>query len=202
MMPFALKTAGPLRLSHLRGTVILLSAIALLCSAALPAWSAPPDPEEAVQARKVRAKARTGDAEAQYEIGRRYALGAGVWHNYQEAAKWYLLAAQQGHLEAQLSIGILYEGGTGVPRDLPKAAHWYRKAAEQSDSRAQMRLGYLYGTGQGVTMDHVQAYLWYSLAARQGDNLARLNQKAAADQLTSPDLARARELVRNWKPSR
>jgi TPR repeat protein len=202
MTPFARKSTESLRLFRTRGTAILMFAIALLPAAALPAWSAPPNPEEAAYARKVRAKARTGDADAQYEIGRLYAKGAGVWHNYPEATKWYLLAAQQGHVEAQLSIGILYEGGTGVPRDLSKAAHWYRKAAEQGDARAQVRLGYLYGTGQGVAVDHVQAYLWYSLAARQGDKLARINQKAAADQLTSADLARAKERVQNWKPSR
>lgn len=202
MIPIgAMKGMAPRR-SGARGAAIALLGAALLCTAIVPVSAAPPDPKEAVYARQVRAKARTGDADAQYEIGRLYAKGKGVWHNYPEAAKWYLLAAQQGHVEAQLSLGILYEEGTGVPRDLSKAAHWYRKAAEQSDARAQMRVGYMYGTGRGVAVDHVQAYLWYSLAAKKGDKLARENQKAAADQLTSADLARARALVRDWKPSR
>lgn len=203
MMPFApTGPMGSMSLSGVRRTGIFLLGLVVFFAAAYPASSAPPDPEEAVHARKVRAKAHTGDADAQYDIGRRYAQGAGVWQSYPEAAKWYLKAAHQGHAEAQLSIGILYEEGTGVPRDLSKAAHWYRKCAEQGDGRAQMRLGYAYGTGQGVAVDHVEAYLWYSLAAKQGDKMARLNQKAAADRLTSADLARAQKLVRDWKPSR
>lgn len=201
MIPIAARALLP-RLSGTRGIVVVMLGTALLSTAVLPASAAPPDPEDAVRARQVRAKARAGDADAQYEIGRLYAKGQGVWHNYPEAAKWYLLAAQQGHAEAQLSIGILYEEGTGVARDLSKAAYWYRKAAEQGDARAQVRIGYMYGTGQGVAVDHVQAYLWYSLAAKQGDELARVNQQAAADRLTSAELARGRALVRDWKPSR
>jgi len=183
-----------------RRLALLLLVAAIAYGDAMPAVAAAPDPAEAVVARKIRAKAKKGDADAQYEIGRRYALGKGVWHNYAEAAKWYRRAADQGHTEAQLSLGILYEEGTGVPVDLSKAAYWYRKAAEQGDMRAQMRAGYMYGTGRGVPVDHVQAYLWYSLAAKQGDTLAAENRKAAADRLTSADMARALALVRNWKP--
>jgi len=179
-----------------------LSLAAILTAAIADSAHAAPDPKEAVYARQVRAKAQKGDANAQYEIGRLYAKGQGVWHNYPVAAKWYLQAAKQGHVEAQLSIGILYEEGTGVARNLAKAANWYRRAAEQGDRRAQMRLGYLYGTGQGVPVDHMQAYLWYSLAAKQGDKLAAINRQAAADRLTSPELAKAQAMVRNWKPHR
>lgn len=202
MKPVSEATTGRRRQYRVRAAGCVFLAAILFVADVLPVSAAAPDPEEAAYARQVRTKARTGDADAQYEIGRLYAKGQGVRHNYPKAAKWYLLAARQGQVEAQLSIGILYEEGTGVPRDPARAAHWYRKAAEQGDARAQMRLGYLYGTGQGVAVDHVQAYLWYSLAAKHGDELARANRRAAADRLTSADLARAQALVRNWKSSR
>lgn len=185
-----------------RRRALFLLAVGLLLAGTVPAMAAAPDPKEAVYARKVRAKAKRGDAAAQYEIGRLYAKGQGVWQNYPEAAKWYRRAAEQGHAEAQLSLGILYEEGTGVPLDLSKATYWYRKAAEQGDMRAQMRAGFMYGTGRGVPVNHVQAYLWYSLAAKQGNKLAAENRKAASDRLTSADLARAKALVRNWRPKK
>ena len=69
-----------------------------------------------------------------------YAEGKGVPQDYQEALKWYRLAAAQGNTPAQYSLGLAYEIGQGVPQDYQEAVKWYRIAAAQEDEWAQTRL--------------------------------------------------------------
>ena len=51
-----------------------------------------------------RAAAETGDAEAQFCLGRLYARGDGVPQELGEAAKWFEKAAEQGIAAAQVNI--------------------------------------------------------------------------------------------------
>lgn len=57
------------------------------------------------------------DAAAQYNLGLAYHKGLGVPQDYEEAVKWYRLAAEQGNADAQLSLGFMYDEGLGVPWD-------------------------------------------------------------------------------------
>ena len=68
---------------------------------------------------------------------------SGVKQNYNEAAKWYHLAAEQGDANAQYVLGVLYENGLGVEQSNTEAAKWYRKAAEHGDTFAAKRLAKL-----------------------------------------------------------
>ena len=68
-------------------------------------------------------------------------MGKGVAQDYQEAAKWYSLAAEQGHAVAQNNLGWMFDMGKGVAQDYQEAAKWYRLAAEQGHSAAQSNLG-------------------------------------------------------------
>ncbi len=54
---------------------------------------------------KLKKKACTGDAEAQFELARCYDTGNGVKKDSAEAAKWYRMAAERGHADAQLNVG-------------------------------------------------------------------------------------------------
>ena len=56
-----------------------------------------------------------------------------------EAARWYLLAAQQGSADAQyeLMLGIMYHHGEVVPQDLVKAYMWLILSAAQGDQLAE-----------------------------------------------------------------
>ena len=47
-----------------------------------------------------RKAAEQGDAAAQNNLGFMYINGEGVPQDYQEALKWYSLAAEQGHADA------------------------------------------------------------------------------------------------------
>src|ERR1039458_6385256 len=71
---------------------------------------------------------------AQYRLGGMYLGGQGVPQDYEEALRWYLLAAEQGAADAQLLVGIMYHDGQGAPQDNKEAARWYRLAAEQGNA--------------------------------------------------------------------
>lgn len=75
------------------------------------------------------AKAKTGDAEAETNVGEIYEKGVGATPDYQNAALWYRKAAERGYARAQVNLGYLYEKGLGVPKDLPASINWYRKAS-------------------------------------------------------------------------
>jgi len=122
---------------------------------------------------ELRAKAETGNVEAQVALGRLYAKGEGVTNSYSEAAQWYRRAAEKGNAEAEAALGELYEAGQGVPRDVKMALDYYRRAATNGSPTAQYNLAYIYEGGRGVPQDHKLAALWYQKAAEQGESLAQ-----------------------------
>lgn len=72
--------------------------------------------------------ARQGDANAQNRVGQIYELGIGTMPNYEEAAKWYGVAADNGSRSAAINLAALYDQGLGVPKDRRAAEELYRKA--------------------------------------------------------------------------
>jgi len=57
------------------------------------------------------------NAWAQTLLGSLYDDGQGVAQDYQEAVKWYRLAAMQGNALAQSNLGMMYSNGQGVAQD-------------------------------------------------------------------------------------
>jgi TPR repeat protein len=116
-----------------------------------------------------KARAETGDAQSQYELGNIYFFGEGVAQNDQEALKWYRLASEQGLAAAQYNLGGIYNFGAGVVENDREAVKWYRLAAEQGDASAQAHLGWMYLQGKGVVQNYQKAYMWLSIAVAGGD---------------------------------
>lgn len=58
--------------------------------------------------------------------------GTGVSKNYQEAALWYLKAAERGIARAEYNIG--------VEQDSEEAQKWYRQAADRGNRDAKAKL--------------------------------------------------------------
>ncbi len=77
-----------------------------------------------------------GDAQAQFELGFRYAHGYGVSRDDQEAVKWYRQAAEQGHASAQFNLGLMYGKGQGVAQSYIQAYMWETLAAAQGNEKA------------------------------------------------------------------
>lgn len=114
-----------------------------------------------------KARAEAGDAQAQYELGYMYHVDYETVRNYQEAAKWYRLAAEQGRADAQGMLGTLYWEGKGVVQNYQEAIKWKRLAASQGDALDQIILGTMYRDGVGTTQDNIRAYMWFSVASAQ-----------------------------------
>jgi TPR repeat protein len=122
------------------------------------------------------AKAKAGDATAQFKVGNDYGFAVNVPQNNAQAIFWYRKSAGQGNADAQNMLGYLYDSGyVSDTRDAVLAATWYRKAAEQGNSMAQYNLGIMYNSGDGVPQDYTQAAIWYHKAAEQGNLYAQYN---------------------------
>ncbi len=117
--------------------------------------------------------ALNGDAQAQFDLGKRYCDGDGVDKNFDEAVKWFRKAAAQGNADAQNSLGYCYGEGEGVEKNMAEALIWFRKAAEQGVAKAQCNLGNCYYDGDGVDKNLVESVKWYRKAAEQGDAQAQ-----------------------------
>ena len=82
------------------------------------------------------------DAEYNYKRGKASFDGE-VFDN---AFKYFQLAAEQGHMEAQFWLGKMYEEGKGVSASKKHANKWYAIAAEQGHAAAQYKLADYYLT--------------------------------------------------------
>jgi len=124
----------------------------------------------------LRAKAESGDPQAQAQLGDLYLKGEGVTNSYAEAAKWFRLSAEKNNAEGQLGLGQLYEAGQGgIPKDITQAEAQSPEAAEQGSAGAQYTLGFMYESGRGVPKNQAEATKWYAKAAEQGDALSQFD---------------------------
>ncbi|MGB8029019.1 MAG: tetratricopeptide repeat protein [Terracidiphilus sp.] len=188
--------------------MILTCALALHLAAAQAPGPAPASPVN-IDAGLL-ARANAGDAAAQVEVGEHYAQAAAtersrsqIAQDYQQAAAWYLKAAEQKSIDGELHLAALYrDGGSGFPRDMEQAAAWYLKAANQGDVSAQGTLGVLYSMGQGVPHDDVEAYFWFDIAASvKGPNQEKYaaNRQMIGERITADELADVEDRVAAWK---
>lgn len=95
-------------------------------------------------------KAKRGDAESQYQVGKHYYDGDIVEQDYFQALRWFGRAAERNHSEALSEYDL--------------ARHDLTKAAEQGDSISQYRLGKLYSEENRW----VEAVICYRRASAQG----------------------------------
>ena len=127
-------------------------------------------------AKKKTTKEEAVSAEAQYNLGLRYAEGTDVPLDEVEAVRVFTLAAEQGMPEAQYKLGCMYRDGlTDIPQDYAKAAEFFHAAAIQNHADAQNCLGACYQLGNGVQKNIDEALKWYRLAAESGNSKAQFN---------------------------
>jgi len=96
---------------------------------------------------------------------------------------------------------LAYVSGRGVARDDRLAFTWFEKAANNGLPLAQYAAGMAYANGRGQEPDGVKAHVWLSLAVAGGYVGAAQSLDAVASRLQEGELARARELARQWRPS-
>jgi len=76
--------------------------------------------------------AAAGNPSAQATLGMMYNQGAGVVQDFQQAMKWWKLAAAQGNALAQINLGLRYS----VTQDFVRAGMWLNVAGAQGYPRA------------------------------------------------------------------
>jgi TPR repeat protein len=115
----------------------------------------------------VRSKAETGDASAEYELGRSMLSPRPTDSELASAMPWFRRSAEQGYAPAEYLYGGLFNGGRW--KDSKQLVYWWTKAAEQGNVHAQLWLGAFYEQGRyGIEHDYLKAFKWLSMAAKQG----------------------------------
>ena len=175
--------------------LILLAAVAALVG--LTTWFAlDPSGSATLPSDTAMPRAAQGDAEAQLQMGMRYAEGDGVIQNDKEAARWFALAAKQGLAEAQYQYGLVLLQGRGVVQDYKTAFSWIEKPAQRGYAKAQYSLGELYRYVTGTAVDKARAYLWFNLSAAQGVDAAAKARDSLVWQLKPEQIAAMQEEAR------
>ena len=158
-----------------RGQIILVRIIALaLCLGALATTGAAVASEHLGRSTYGQAlqwyfdAAQSGDAQAQFLLGRKYETGTDVARDLAEAATWYEKAARRGHVEAQFKFASLLEQGRGVSADPIGAAQWYERAAQQGYAPAQYNLAVLILNAASTDAQRVDGLVWLLKARDQG----------------------------------
>lgn len=91
---------------------------------------------------------------------------------YENAAQYFLQAADKGNLSAIYHLGDLYYNGNGVAKSYPTAKQLFTTAAERGNKDAQYMLGVMLRNGQGGEKNIQQAKIWLQKAANQGHSKA------------------------------
>ena len=117
---------------------------------------------------RLRKAALADNADADYEVGMRFAAGHGVPVNLSAAAHWLARAAHQGLAPAQFRYATMLEKGQGVKKDLQTARRLYLAAAEKGHAKAMHNLAVLYAEGIDGRPDYENAVKWFRKAAQHG----------------------------------
>lgn len=106
-------------------------------------------------------QAYAGDANAQLRMGLAYAKGIDVDQDIDQAAKWFLMAANQGNAAAQYNMGMLFKYGKGVIQDAEQSKQWLLKSAAQGFQKALAHVSpeeiALFQRGESAVMDNASA---------------------------------------------
>ena len=140
----------------------------------------------------LRERALAGSAAAQVRMGGLYWLGEGVPEDYEAAAKWFRLAAEQGHPQGQQALGRICYVAVVMRR---------KSALDELRHQLEVKLGVAEdysrpkAEAEWMECDVVEAYAWLSLAAAQGERTADGLQEEIREGMTAAEIIQAQELA-------
>lgn len=145
-----------------------------------------------------------GLVEATYQLGMLYVDGEHFPIDYQEAQKWFHLAAQKEFVPARFALATLY----AQTEQHDKTVEILESLASEGVKEAQTNLANLYLLGVGIDQNTIRAIELLTLAAENGDRLAhyRLGEMyyKGQDVVTNPMLARkhtVKAMEQNYLPA-
>jgi len=118
-------------------------------------------------AETIEKEAQMGDADYLTVLADMYSFGLGKQKSYDDAFKYYTLAAERGNTEAMCNLGYYYSEGQGVEKDLKGSFEWYRKSAVAGYLHSIRDVGVCYYYGLGVTTDYKEAVMWLKKASEE-----------------------------------
>ena len=77
---------------------------------------------------------------AQHNIGVCYYEGLGLEQSYEEAVKWFTLAADEGYPDSEYYLGVCYNNGQGVEKSRSTAVKLLRRAKKGGNEEASEAL--------------------------------------------------------------
>lgn len=109
-----------------------------------------------------------GNADAQVMVGHILMKGETNYIDIDDAARWFLKAANVGHEDAMVALGelALKSRGGMSPAD---AVKWLNQASEKGRTDAMRALADIYLKGQGAAPDMTKAKAWLIKAADYSD---------------------------------
>lgn len=127
-----------------------------------------PPKQDGTNAKELEARANSGDADAQYELGVRYEEGNGVLPNSQLAIEWLKKAEAQGHVNASYKLATAFAFGVDTEQDFERAMPHYERAAMAGHVDAQYMMGLALHHGLAGMTNYDDARAWYLRASDQG----------------------------------
>lgn len=163
----------------------------LFCAGLLSGCAATPTIDESS-----RQDALAGNSQSQYELGLKYYDARyglfGKDEHWEEAARWFAMAAEQGDVRAQYYLSLYYFNDRN---DYEQAFRMALSAATNGIAEAQYFLGMLYAQAWGTSQDLVEAYKWIQLAndaGIKGGSLADVDWLIWKGKLTPDQIAEGR----------
>ena len=114
----------------------------------------------------LKARAASGDPNAQVSLGIAYRDGKGVARNYADALAWFRKAAEKNDAAALDNLGWMYEHGFGTATDFPVAAKYYQASADKGHLQGEWNLGRMYAETSWGHYDNAEAARRYRQTAR------------------------------------
>jgi TPR repeat protein len=132
--------------------------------------------------------ARSGDAEAQYEVGIMYLKGQGVEQDRDKAVEWLKSAAASGNEQADSKLARIEEQESKFNE--------LKGQAKRGDLEAQYELAMMYLKGRGVEADGKTALRYLQDGADKGDekSITRLGIVSFKGEVGRPDYKKALQL--------
>ena len=118
------------------------------------------------------AAAASGNATAQFQLGRAYFRGEGVPADNAKAIEWISQSAEKGNPDALTSLGFFYSQGVVFEKDESKAIEWFRKGAAAGSVQSQLNLGLMLRQAKTITCNNTESLEWLEKAASSGDPVA------------------------------
>lgn len=155
-------------------TLARLLVLALLCWACIqPMVSlATPTQEETATFNALKAKAESGNAQAQVELGEAYEDGKNTTKNLTLAEKWLSKASEKECAYANFRLSKLYFFEEATVTQRKRGFYLAQKLAKQGSAEAQEMLGRMYILGFNVKSDIKTGLYWITKASDNGHYFA------------------------------